>query len=99
MDILHDKIALTMLVIISMIAVICATGADVSKDASDITGVVSDTGTTEKGSTFTMTDGSGIETRCFFRGNVNDGDVCTVKGSFSDDGGIFFVSSLTVRQI
>ena len=82
---------------IIFIAIVCVTAPQTDTDNS-VTGIVSDVRTTENGSTFTLTDTKGQTMRCFYRGAVEEGDMCTISGSYSDDGNIFFVSGIRMKN-
>lgn len=81
------------------LAVVLVTGTFVVFSDEDLvgyeyTGIVSDIREGENGFTFTLSgpDGSGM--RCFSREEPSDLGYYAVSGEFSDDGNIFFVSSL-----
>ena len=98
MSILQDKYAITAIAAILIVAAVCLTDAVPEQPSgTDITGVVSDVKRTQNGYTFTLTDGSGTPTKCFYSEEVPNGSVCSVTGRFSDDGSILFASRLTFR--
>lgn len=93
---LKDKYILasvTMIIIIAAVYIL----ADDQDDDVNIVGVVSDVKKTENGNTFILTDTNGSSIRCFSRTAVDDGAVCSITGSYSDDRTMFFVSGLTIR--
>lgn len=65
-------------------------------EAEDIIGAVYDIRSAQNGYTFSF-DGGGETIRCFARTEPSEFGVYMVKGSFSDDGNMFFISSM--RQI
>ncbi len=58
-------------------------------------GVVSDVKESSSGYTFDFEDESS-SFRCFAKEKPVNGSVYTIKGNFSDDGTMFFVSSMTL---
>ena len=96
MGILNDRYVLAGLAVIMFIAVVCVTVPQ-SDDDGSLSGIVSDVKATENGNTFTFTDSKGREMRCFYRGTVEEGDVCTITGTYSDDGNIFFISNMRMN--
>ena len=63
----------------------------------EITGISYDIKTTQSGYTFSLEDTNGKSVRCFFKTEPSELNVYSVKGTFSDDGSMLFVSSM--RQI
>ena len=51
---------------------------------------------TQNGFTFYMEDSDGERVRCFCRAEPVERAIYIVKGAFSDDGSMFFVSSMQV---
>lgn len=65
-------------------------------NGSGIVGTVGDLKESEKGFIFTLFTSSGGEQRCFSRKAVAEGMAVEVKGSLSNDGSIYFISSVTI---
>jgi len=59
-------------------------------------GVIHDVSSSSSGYVFTFEDADGKSFRCFSKSEPADDHVCMIGGSYSDDGSIFFVSTLTV---
>jgi hypothetical protein len=59
-----------------------------------IIGIVFDIKSSQSGFTFTIEDTKGIKTRCFARAEPAEFGVYAVKGDFSDDGSMLFVSDM-----
>lgn len=97
MRLIHDRYTLTAAAVMLIIALVCVTGLGEPSEEAVHTGIASDVKRTENGRTFILTDPSGNTMRCFYAGEVEDGDVCSVTGRHSDDRTIFFVSRLHVR--
>jgi len=97
MGITDDRYVLAGIALILFMAVVCVTVPQSDTD-DPISGIVSDVKITENGNTFTLTDTKGQEIRCFYRGAVTDGDVCTISGTYSDDGNIFFISKMQMKN-
>ena len=97
MGILNDRYVLAGLALILFLAVVCVTVPQSETDGS-VSGIVSDVKGTENGNTFTLTDTKGREIRCFYRGTVTEGDVCTISGTYSDDGNMFFISNMRMKN-
>ena len=97
MEIPNDKYILTSVAIILVLAALCLTAGG-SEDTSDnVTGIVTSVQESSNGKVFYITDSDGETTKCFTSSDISVGDLCTVRGSFSDDGAILFVSKLTLR--
>jgi hypothetical protein len=60
----------------------------------DRIGIAHDIRQTQNGYTFTLDDDCGGAMKCFTRTEPCEHAVYVVKGSFSEDGSIFFISSL-----
>jgi hypothetical protein len=97
MEIIKDRFVLAGLALILFMAVVCVTATGTETENS-ISGMISDVKETDNGNTFTFTDTKGNEMRCFYRGTVTNGDVCTISGTYSDDGNIFFISSMRMKN-
>lgn len=96
MRFITDKYILASLALILIIASVCIFIDDNDEDITTV-GIISNVKETENGNTFILTDSKGISIRCFFNMSVKDGMICSVTGSFSKDGTMFFVSGLTIR--
>jgi hypothetical protein len=69
------------------------------KEDKDMVGVVYDIKTTQSGYSFSFEDAQGDKMRCFARTMPAEFETYAIKGSFSDDGSMFFISSMqTVPQ-
>ena len=97
MEIPNDKYILTSIAIILVLAALCLTTGESDESSNDVTGVVTIVQESNSGKVFYIMDSDGMTTKCFTSSNISVGDVCTVHGSFSDDGGILFVSKLIFR--
>lgn len=94
MGLLRDRYSLIALAVISIIAVICIADAGETEQDGSVTGVVENVRTTSGGNTFDLTDPKGDTIKCFSSETVNEGDVRTVIGKYSQDGSIFFISRM-----
>lgn len=97
MNPLKDKYILLAIAVMLVIGLVCLTETGSLENDDAITGIVSNVKETDNGNTFFLTDTSGKIMKCYSSNVVNDGDVCSVKGTMSDDGNIFFISELTAR--
>jgi len=97
MEIPNDKYILTSVAIILIIATLCLTAGESNESLDDVTGVVTSVQESNNGNVFYIMDSDGMTIKCFTSSEISVGDVCTVRGSFSDDGGILFVSKLILR--
>jgi len=97
MNILNDKYILTSAAVILVIIAMCLLAAPAETENESITGIVTDVRPSDNGNVFFVTDSFGESVKCFTSSPISVGDVCTVSGSFSDDGGILFVSRLVLR--
>ena len=59
-----------------------------------IVGIVFDVKGTQNGYTFSLEDSEGNKIRCFTRIEPIENNAYMIKGSFSDDGNIFFVNMI-----
>jgi hypothetical protein len=57
-------------------------------------GIVRDVNESENGYVFSLEDCNGEEIRCFSKTEPVEGEAYSVKGSWSDDGTMLFVSSM-----
>jgi DNA polymerase II small subunit/DNA polymerase delta subunit B len=65
----------------------------------NIVGIVFDVRTTQNGYTFSFEDAIGGKIRCFSRAEPHEFGEYFIKGTFSSDGGMFFVDRMEpVRQ-
>ena len=60
----------------------------------NIVGMVYDIKTTQSGYTFSLDDTDGNVTKCFARTELSEFGIYVIKGKISDDGSMFFVSSI-----
>ena len=78
-------------------AVIMISSSFVSYDVSDGNiGIVHDVSSSSSGYVFIFDDSSGNSFKCFFKERPYDNSICSIEGTYSDEGSIFFVSSLIV---
>lgn len=91
-SILRDRYFLLCLAAGAVIAISAALWDDGSTDP--LVGAVSDVSETESGCVFDLAVSDGSELRCFSRTVPSPGSVVEVEGELSDDGGIFYVSSM-----
>jgi len=85
-----------------MIAVlICAVGSFNTEGTDgngivEITGVITEQAATQNGTVFKVTDLGGNEIKCFSSLPIPEAStLCRLVGTFSDDGNIFFVDTIT----
>ena len=97
MEIPNDKYILTSVAIILVLAALCLTAGGSDESSDNVTGIVTGVQESNSGKVFYIMDSDGTTTKCFTSSEISVGDVCTVHGSFSDDGGILFVSKLILR--
>jgi len=97
MEIPNDKYILTSVAIILVLTAVCVTSGTSEPGSEDLTGIVTDVQKSNNGNVFHIVDSDGTTTKCFTSLEISVGDVCTVRGSYSDDGAILFVSKLTLR--
>ena len=97
MKIFNDKYVMTSIAIILVIASLCVLSSATEASDDDITGVITDVHKSSNGNVFYVMDSEGTTTKCFISSGVSVGSVCTVNGSFSEDGEIFFVTKLILR--
>ena len=88
-----DRYSLLCVTVSLMILVAVFIDRDEPED-EDVFGVVYDIKTTKNGYTFFFEDSDGGRTSCFARTEPTEYGVYSIRGSFSDDGGIFFVNSM-----
>ena len=86
-----NKYMLFAIVIISVILMITLFGD--SEDETSITGYADNTHQTENGTTFTINDANGNAIRAFSRIDIDD-SLHIFKGSYSQDGDMFFVNEI-----
>ncbi|MCL2296306.1 MAG: hypothetical protein FWC29_04405 [Methanomassiliicoccaceae archaeon] len=67
--------------------------ADEPED-KEIIGVAYDIRTTQNGYTFTIEDTNGEAIRCFTKTKLSECNIYSVKGTYSEDGSMLFVSSI-----
>ncbi|MCL2333758.1 MAG: hypothetical protein FWC52_03105 [Candidatus Methanoplasma sp.] len=60
-----------------------------------IIGIVYDIHTTQNGYTFLLEDCDGTDIKCFARIEPTGMGIYSIEGSYSDDGGMLFVSSMS----
>ncbi len=65
-------------------------------DNDDIIGIAYDVNVTEKGYTFEFDDPNGVRMRCFFSDVPESNMLYRINGRSSDDGNMFFVSSMSL---
>jgi hypothetical protein len=63
-------------------------------EEKDIVGIVHDIKETVNGYTFSFEDSKGEKIKCFFKAEPCEYSVYMVKGTFSDDGSMLFVSNM-----
>ena len=69
-------------------------GDDPGDDNEDMAGIVYDIRTSQNGYTFSFDDSNGGTIRCFTRTKPVEFEPYIIKGSFSDDRSMLFVSSM-----
>ena len=63
---------------------------------TEIEGIISDPVPSRNGTVFNITDPEGKEIRCFYGSDMPEAlSLCRLVGSFSSDGNIFFVDTMT----
>ena len=98
-----DKYVLFSLAATAIIILMCAVGSFSTNGANgngmtEMDGIASDPYASQNGTVFRLTDLDGNEYRCFYRSALPEMPVlCTVTGSFSSDGNMFFVTVITVN--
>jgi len=103
-SVLKDRYVLFSLASILIIVLVCAAGTFTTdgpngNGVAEITGVISDPSPSQNGTAFKVTDLEGNEFRCFYRSNVPEMPaLCRLTGSFSSDGGMFFVDRIVVND-
>ena len=100
MGIVNDRyvLAATALILLFSLIYMIGPGTEADENNGQMYGVASDVKAGENGNTFTFTDQNGEPIRCFYRGTVNEGDMCVITGSYSNDGNMFFVSKFSVKN-
>ena len=98
--IFNDRYVLFSLASICVIVLICSVSSFNTEGINgngmtEITGVISDPSQSQNGTVFKVTDLEGKEFRCFYRSEVPSAALCRLIGSFSSDGGMFFVDRIT----
>lgn len=79
---------------VASILVLTVLVTDDKDDNENMIGIIHDISVTKNGYTFFLEDVSGKNIRCFTRSEPVNLSVCSVTGSYSDDGGIFFISRM-----
>ena len=103
MDQIKDKYILFSAAAVLILVLICAvgsfnTGATGGNGMTEITGIASDPAASQNGTVFKITDVNGSEVRCFYGSSMPElPALCTLRGSFSADGNIFFVDTIAAR--
>ena len=97
-----DRHVLFSLASIGVIILICAVGPfadEVNGNGMvEMTGIISDPASSQNGTVFSLTDLDGNGFRCFYGAEMpSTPALCRLIGSFSPDGNIFFVRSITVN--
>ena len=92
---LKDKYFLLCLAI-SFIIIVSYVSFD-DESSSGRVGIVHDVSESSSGFTFYFEQDDGTTVHCFWKNEPVEG-LCSIKGSWSDDGTMFFVSSLTVLR-
>ncbi|MCL1979369.1 MAG: hypothetical protein FWG60_04350 [Methanomassiliicoccaceae archaeon] len=62
----------------------------------DVVGIAYDVKTTKNGYTFLFEDSDGGKISCFSRSEPEKREVYSIRGAFSDDGGMFFIDTMNV---
>jgi len=89
----YSLLCISIAAILLMAALINEKGPE-DRQEKDIVGIVYDIKTTKNGYTFSFEDSDGGNTRCFARSEPLEFGVYSIRGTFSDDGGMFFVDSM-----
>ena len=90
---IFDRYSLLCISISLIILLTVFISADEPQDR-DIIGMAYDIKTTQSGYTFSFDDADGGTSRCFFRTEPLEYCIYMIKGKFSDDGSMLFVSSM-----
>ena len=88
-----DRYSLLCISISLIILLMLFINADEPQD-KDIIGTAFDIRTSQNGYTFSVDDTDGDITRCFARIEPSEFGIYLIKGKASDDGSMFFVSSM-----
>jgi hypothetical protein len=94
---IFDRYSLLCISVSVIILTAVFTNQDEPADHSTI-GIVHDIKTTQSGYTFMLEDSNGGQMKCFTRVEPADHSIYSIKGTMSEDGSIFFVSSMAMLQ-
>jgi len=90
----YSLLCISIAAILLMAALINEKGPGPQPPEEDIVGIAYDIKTTKNGYTFSFEDSAGGSTRCFARTEPSEFGIYSIRGSMSDDGGMFFVDSM-----
>ncbi|MDR1690245.1 MAG: hypothetical protein LBR42_00185 [Candidatus Methanoplasma sp.] len=93
-----DRYSLLCISVSLMIMMTILMSSDDLSDEEGILGIAYDVRETQNGYTFHFDDAAGDTKRCFSRVEPNEYDVYLIEGIMSEDGGMFFISSLELIQ-
>lgn len=88
-----DRYAL-LCIAVSLVILAAALFSNEEIEDNDIIGVVFDIDESQSGFTFSFEDHEGNGMRCFTRTMPENNSVYSIRGTMSDDGTMFFVSSM-----
>lgn len=96
---LIDKYFLLCCSIILIIIIIFISESEVIEDEDDLIGIIYNISETKNGYIFEFEDSQGKIMKCYYDENPLENKPYKIKGSFSEDGDIFFLDSMKIISL